>query len=815
MIKHLLSAALLLLSLSLFAQYGNYKQGMPSGSISGKVLNKAGKEAVPYAAVAIYGVRDSSLLTGAMTNDAGIFIINDLKPGRYYLVIKFVGFRKDTVSNIMLRPPKMHINIGEILLNPASENLKSVEITAEKTYVEYKIDKKVVNVGKDLSATGGTAVEALENVPSVTVDIDGNVQLRGSSSFTVFVNGRPTPLKGTDALEQIPVSTIKNIEIITNPSAKYDPDGMTGIINVVLKDNIIQGVNGLIDLSYSSHNQYGFNGIFSYKAGKFNFFLGGNYKHRNSPGSGFSELKTFYGDTVDYRTTKLIRNRARTNYGIRGGFDFIPNKRNTFTFEGSWGGFGREKNYSSNIYEYNSPLSYQDYSISNNPGTNKGNFYKISGNWELKLDKKGSNIQSYAYITNENEEAYDKSEEYYSDADFTPDDSLISGNTSKEVEKAPDYRFKVDYTKILKKDKRFESGVQARFRPEYHVLDYQGFSPDKGWQELPEYGSRLNFIRNIFSAYALYAGTYKTFGYQLGLRGEETYRNVFDNSKDYSFVIKRFDLFPSVHLSKKFPGKNQILLSYSRRIDRPGGWELEPSVRYISSNFMRRGNPELQPEYMDNIELSYQKTIKMSFISVEAYYHNTTNKISHIQSVDSSGLVMMTFENLDRDKSAGVEVMLNARFVKWLNFNISGNYYYYQLISKGSSLGDINNSSTNFDMRGNLTFRIAKNSKLQVTLFYRGESVTAQGKRSPFFMTSAAFRQDLFKRKLAVTLRVRDIFQTMKYEFVSYGENFESYNSFSRQTPVFSINLSYRINNYKEKKRANDAFERSEGEGEI
>lgn len=799
--KHILIALMLLATIGLNAQRGQYQGGpKPKGNISGQLLDKNSNEPILYASVALYKKRDSSLATGAMSGEKGIFEIKDVEAGRYYMVIKFVGYEKDTINNIMLRPPELNKNLGKIYLQSASKNLAGVEIVAEKTYVEYKIDKKVVNVGKDLNSAGGTAVDALENVPSVTVDIDDNVELRGSSSFTVFINGKPTPLSGSDALQQIPVGAIKNIEIITNPSAKYDPDGMTGIINVVLKENIKQGINGLIDIGVSSFNQYNFNGIFSYKVGKFNIYLGGNYNDHGAPGTGHSDLATTFGDTTTYRITDLDRNRRRSHWNLKGGFDYAPNKKNTFTFEGSFGKMSHNKDYSSHIYEYNSPKSYDLYTISQNPGTRDDSHYKLFGNWEYKLDGKGSNIQTFAYISNSNEEQDDMSKEYISDKNWALSDSLIMGNHTTESETAPDYRFKIDLTKYLKNKKRFESGLQARVRPEVHHISYSKFDTDIGWQDLPDYGSELNFERQIYSGYGTYSGEYKTFGYQFGLRGEYTYRNVIDNTKDYNFKINRFDIFPTVHFSKKFPNKHQILLSYSRRIDRPGGWELEPSTRFISSNFQRRGNPELQPEYMDNFELSYQKVIDQSFVSVEGYYHTTKNKVTRIQSVDSTGMVLMTFENLDRDHAAGVEVMLNARLVKWLNINVSGNYYYYQLVSNSGSFSDLNTTSNNFDMRGNVNFVITKTTKLQITGFYRGASITAQGKRDPFFVTSASMRQDLFKRKLSVVFRVRDIFNTMQFQFVTIGENFTNLNSFSRKSPIFTLSLSYRINNYKEKK---------------
>jgi len=814
MFKYLIIVVFVLGSLNMNAQRGQYQGGeKPKGNLSGQILDKTTKEPILYASVALYSKKDSKLATGAMSGDKGFFEIKDVEAGRYYLIVKFIGYQKDTIKNVMIRPPEINKNLGKIYLHHASKNLQGVEIVAEKTYVEYKIDKKVVNVGKDLNAAGGSAVEALENVPSVTVDIDGNVALRGSSSFTVFINGKPTPLSGSDALQQIPVGAIKNIEIITNPSAKYDPDGMTGIINVVLKENIKQGLNGLVNADVSSYNQYGLNGIFSYNVGKFNIYLGGNYKDHNSPGTGRSELATTFGDTTVNRITDLDRNRKRAHWNLKGGFDYTPNKKNAFSFEGSFGKMDFNKNYSSQIHEFNTPSSYDLYTMSQNPGIRNQNYYKVSGNWEYKLDDKGSNIQTYAYYSSETEEEDDLSKEYVSDKDWNLSDSLLMGNHTTESETAPDFRVKVDLTKKLKNKQRIEAGLQVRLRPEIHDITYSNYDTDLGWQELPDYSSELSFNREIYSAYGTYSGEHKTFGYQLGLRGEYTYRNVFDNSKNYSFKINRFDLFPSVHLSKKFKNNNQMLLSYSRRIDRPGGWELEPSTRFISSNFQRRGNPELQPEYMDNFELSYQKIIGQSFISVEGYYHTTKNKVTRLQSVDSTGMVLMTFENLDRDHSAGVELMLNARLKKWLNVNISGNYYYYQLVSNSGSFKDLNTTSNNFDMRGNVNFTITKSSRLQLTGFYRGASVTAQGNRDPFFVTSASFRQDFFKRKLSVVFRVRDIFNTMHFQFTTVGENFTNMNSFSRKSPIFTLSLTYKINNYKEKKRRGD-FDENEGGGD-
>ncbi|MBN2745599.1 MAG: TonB-dependent receptor [Bacteroidales bacterium] len=803
--KLLTFCILTVLTLNIFAQKGQgYTQGeRPKGTIKGKIIDHISKEAVPYATVALYSFRDSSLTTGSLSTDDGSFQIVDVPAGKYKMEIKFIGYEKYLKKEIILRPPNLDLDLGIIELQHVAGNLDAVEIVAEKTYVEYKIDKKVVNVGQDLNSSGGSAVDALENVPSVTVDIDGNVALRGSTSFTVFVNGKPTPLDGTDALQQIPVGAIKNIEIITNPSAKYDPDGLSGIINVVLKENVKLGLNGMINVNASNRGSYGINGIFSYNIGKFNVFVGGNYNNSVWPGEGYNELTTIAYDTTEYRITDLDRERKRDRYNLKAGFDFIPNEKNSFTFEGSFGAHGHDKNFSSKIHEYNLPTSYDYYLFSDNPGTHKSNFYSLSANYEYKLDKNGSNIQALAYYEDENESNEDKSLEYMSNADWSLRDSILLGNITREKESGPQYRFQLDFVKKFENKSKFESGVQLRIRPQYSEYEYEEYQADKGWVLLPDYGSKLNFVRDIYAIYGIYAGEYKSFGYQIGLRGEYTNRNVFDESRDYDFKIQRFDLFPTVHFSKKFKNDHQILLSYSRRIDRPGGWELEPFTRFISSNFQRQGNPELEPEYTDNFELSYQKAIKQSFVSIEGYYRPTNNRIARIQSIDSTGIITMTFENMDRDISTGVELMVNLRVIKWMDINISGNYYYYQLFSSGTSLGEVNNTSNNFDMRGNLNFIVTKTTRLQLNGFYRSASVTAQGKSASNYMISASARQELFKKKVSISLRINDIFNTMRHEFTTEGIGFTSFNSFTPINPTITVDLSYRINNYKEKKNGN------------
>jgi outer membrane receptor protein involved in Fe transport len=320
------------------------------------------------------------------------------------------------------------------------------------------------------------------------------------------------------------------------------------------------------------------------------------------------------------------------------------------------------------------------------------------------------------------------------------------------------------------------------------------------WVYRPDYSSKLDFNRDIYSVYTTYGGMLKNFGYQLGLRGEYTNRMIDSKLAGKTSTINRFDIFPSLHVSQKIGKTHQVMAGYSRRIDRPGGWELDPNPIFISSNFVRIGNIDLEPEYTDNYELSYQKTFGRSFVSLEGYYRTTKNKVSRIRTVDQNNITYMTFANLDRDHSAGVEAMVNWRLTKWMRLNVSGTYYYYKIEENAASNTE-ERQSNNYRLNGNLSINITRLMKLQLTGFYRGPSVTAQGDIGSFAMMNAALRYDFFNRKLAATFKVRDIFQTMKHEITTTTDTFYSYNTFYRDMPVFSLTLSYRINNYKQKQK--------------
>ena len=816
--KLIFSLMAIILVNSSFAQKApiNSSNSKKGGLIKGKLISSKGKKPIEYATIALYSLPDSNLVTGSISKPNGSFSIGKVKGGNYYVLITFIGFERKTISGISINKSNPVKDLGVIQLKPAHQELKGVEIVAEQAAVEYKIDKKVVNVSNNLDAAGGSAVDALENVPSVSVDIDGNVSLRGSGNFQVLINGKPSPLSASDALQQIPAAAIKNIEIITNPSAKYDPDGMTGIVNVILKDDVQQGANGLIEASVASFDSYTLNALVNYRKNKLNYFAGINARLRNSPGGGETELENFINpDTTLYRKGELDRHRKRDNYTFKAGVDYYLNKKNTLSIEGSYIFHKNAKKYSTNTHEYTDPSTYDLYKNSDNTGGRDGDHVKGSFIWDYKNKKKGTNLTSMLYFSNGGENKEEDQMEYLTDIDWNKSGTVLSGLNTTDDKNKMDFRFKMDYTKKLKKDHKFEAGIQSRNYRESSNFVFNKFDTLSGeYIYRKDYSSKLDFNRDIYSGYATYGGMYKNFGYQLGLRGEYTNRYIDSKLANKTSTIDRFDIFPTVHLSQKLGETHQVMASYSRRIDRPGGWELDPNPIFISSDFIRVGNMDLEPEYTDNFELSYQKTFGASFVSLEGYYRTTKNKITRLRTIDSKNVTYMTFANLDRDHAAGVEMMINYRIAKWVKLNLTGNYYYYKLEANKAAKTE-ERQSNNVNFNGNLNFTLTQFMKLQLTAFYRGPSVTAQGDIQAFTMMNSALRYDFFNHKVTATFKVRDIFNTMRHEMTSYTQSFNTYNKFYRDNPTFSFTISYRINNYKKKRKPSIGGEDGGGEGDI
>lgn len=784
------------------------------GVIKGQIIDSQSQKPMEYANVVLFSLRDSSIIAGSVTNVEGRFEMTKVPFGRFYLVSNFIGFNKKTIADLKITPQAKILDLGQITLDPASASLEAVEITGQQEHIEYKIDKKVVNVSQDVMAQGGTAVTALENTPSVQVDIEGNVSLRGSSSFTVLIDGRPSVLTGSDALQQIPASSIDKIEIITNPSAKYDPDGVAGIINVIMKEQKQRGFNGVANASIGSGDKYSADFLLNYRISKFNFFGGMDYRAFNFGGERESKQENLLNDTTQFRYSTGNRTHNRGGYGLRAGADYFISKATTLSVIGRFGYYAFDGGGNSNMHLFTEPITIDQFKHTSNDSKRDGDYFSGNVNFQHKFDDLGHQIDATAYYSKRSGDDTEEQDEYFTDSNWNQiDDQPYLIRTNENSEES-EFRLKIDYAKPVGENGKIEAGFQSRIENEtedYHFLDYDYETNE--FVNNPLYTNKMDFSDNVHSMYGIYSNSYKNFGYQLGLRGEYTYRNIKNDQSPDASVIDKMDYFPTLHLSQKLKNEDQILASYTRRIERPDGRQLDPFVSYMDAYNVRQGNPDLQPQYTDSYELSYQKRLLGAFITLEGYYRVTAGKITETQTLLENGIMLNTYENLTSDYSLGAELMINTEITKWFELNLVGNLYNYRLDGYIDDQ-NVDQSSTNWNSRFNGTFRLPQQFRLQLTSQYNGPSVTAQGKSGGFWTANLALRKEFFERKLSATFSIRDMFKTAKRATTSSGTDFYSYDNFRREAPVFMINLSYKINNYKQKQEKRNG-EEGGGESEM
>lgn len=761
------------------------------GKIKGKIIDAETNVPMEYANVAIYSKKDSKLISGGITNKAGVFEISDLPFGMYYVEANFIGFEKKTMNDIKIFPNSTIVDLGSIKLAVSSKQIGTVDVVADRARIEYKIDKKVINVSQDANAAGGTAVNALENTPSVEVDIDGNVSLRGSTNFTVLIDGRPSVLTGSDALKQIPSSVIENIEIITNPSVKYDPDGQAGIINIVMKKNVLSGVNGVVNANLGTGQKYGTDLTLNYKTKKYNLFFGANWNDNTDFGTQKSTRETYQNDKTTFLNTNGKRNQSRGGKQLKAGFDYFLSDNTSVTVSGQIGKFNFDGEGGGKLHKYYQPASVDTFSIQDNNSTRNGNYVSADASFLTKFNEMGTHKLegSFSFRKRDGLSA-ETIDEYLSDSNYGQSSNYISQIVTDENSTSDDYRMKLDYTLPMESGRKFEAGIQSRMEREKEDFNFTNFGVNN-----PDFTSGMNYKEDIHSVYSTYSGSVKSVQYQLGLRGEYTNRSIEDSKIPTPYKLNRFDVFPSAHFSYELADRNQLMTSYSRRINRPDGRDLDPFPSYMNQYAIRTGNPGLKPEYTDSYELSFIRNFGSSFLSFETFYRTTNNLITRIQK-QVGQISYMTMDNLNRDYSLGGEIMGNIEFTKWLLVNTSFSLYNYQL--KGAVLGQsVDKQSTNYSGRFNATVKFSPDSRLQLTGFYRGPSVSAQGDQKGMAVANLSYRQDFMKKKLTATVSVRDLLGTARMEGTSYGDGFKSTFKMQREPRVLMLTLSYKINNYK------------------
>jgi outer membrane receptor protein involved in Fe transport len=782
----------------------NYVPDPKGGTISGRVLDASTNQPMEYVNVAVFRSSDSALITGTITTPDGQFKLDKIANGEYYLRLTFLGFENQFIKNVLVNAKSLQANLGDIKLAAAAAELGGVAIVADRAKVEYQIDKRVVNVSQDIVAKGGTAVSVLENTPSVLVDPQGNLSLRGSYDYIVLIDGKPSVLKGSDALKQINAASIKQIEVITNPSAKYEADGKAGIINIIQKKEKMQGVSGSANLSLGTTDKYSANGLINYRRKKVNVFAGIDFARNKFTNDITINNISFLDEGNQHIYEQVVQYNHNDNFGGKAGIDYELNEKNSFSVSGNYGlqGYDRGAHAEYNYYLEGSELknyfkSNSDMDVTGNvPGLNLDYTHKFGENHTLSVSTTYSSWDG----VDENMVA-----EYSTDANYN---ELANQSGLKYTKDNFNYQYRLnaDYKRPIKKG-TLEAGFQYRYENRKDDLVFENLDVESNtWSINTLYTSELDYKNDIYSGYATYSDTKWGIGYMLGVRTEYFARTIkFSNDAD-SYDYDKFMLYPSVHLSKSFKEKHQFQLSYSRRINRPQPWLLNKTPGYIDPYNIFQGSPELEPEFTDAFELNYRVICNKVFtLSVQTYYRNTTNSFDTKRTLGDDGIMVHELINADRSQSYGAEFGMDFNLAKWWQLSTGTNLYHYSL--DATSSGTTTRSTNTFDARIISNFSIKWGTRIQAIGYVRGPNIDAQGETGGFYTVNLAVSQPILKGKVNVGFSAQNLFNSIKFEYLASSENYDNSYKIAVEGLVLQFTASYSFNNYQNKQRgrADDA----------
>ena len=726
-------------------------------TISGKVTDKS-NQPISYATVTIK--EGQTVVTGSITDDNGNFEVKSLAAKNYTIDIQFIGY-KPYVGKADLTSGK-NISLNKITLTDEATQLEGVEIVQERSTIEQKIDRKVINVGRDLTTAGATASEIMNNIPSVNVDQDGKISLRGNQNVRVLIDGRPTNIDPAQLLKQIPSTSIKKIELITNPSAKYNPEGMSGIINIVLNKNANDGFNGSLNAGITFAKEPKFNNSLdmNYRTGKVNFFgnAGSNFGKRLNEGL----INRF--DNNSRQDLDIINDDESYLYKI--GMDYYINDNNTLSFY-------TNQNRSDGHGNVNTDINYLSFTqprvlqLAEYLTDNKSGAYNLA--YKHKFEKEGHTLD---FEGNYNDYKQTQDANFNTTTFTTPSENIVYADKIKDDRQLS--TFNLDYVNPLNEKTTLELGAEARLTRTEN--DYLTANPAI---EAASRMSNYTYDIDIYSAYATFGQRFEKFSYQLGARFESYKAKANLNKGAVVFEDDYFTFYPSAYLTYNLNEKNMFQLSYSRRVDRPSLEQTKPIREFSTPLVTSFGNQELEPQFTNSVELNYTKTIEKGSITGGVYYRLINNEISRVlypnETTDNPDDLIMSFDNYDNNTAFGFELSANYKITKWWDIQPSIDF---SSISQKGLVSVLRPGSANdfdfiekevdanaFNARMNSNFRVNKRLSFLLFGFYRGGVDGVQSHSKEMYKIDAGGRYSLLNNKMSFSVRFNDVFNTMKFGF--------------------------------------------------
>ena len=810
-----------MLVLSVLTVYAETEKG---AQITGKVIDASTKQGMEFANISLRKTGSKEFIKGTVSDQLGTFRLDGVSNGNYVVAVSVVGYATFE-KELTIGTGQKTINLRNILLKEDTQLLNEVQVVGQRSQMKFEIDRKVFNVDQSLATAGGSASDVLGNIPSVQVDPEGEVSLRGNSSVTVWINGKESGLSADNRaqiLEQLPAESIERVEVITNPSAKYNPEGTAGIINIVLKKNRKAGYYGSLQAGVDTRGGYNAAGNVNFSSGKFESFVNVGTRVRKSEGEGYTNRQNLddNGNPVSY--LNQLRNDEDTRKPVifRAGTTYHATDKDHFSFNG-FGLLGRGDetdwlNYTSNI-----------------PGS-------FTSSLRTSAEKRKMNIGNFeiGYKRDFSEKSNLDLSASYNLVNITPESSFLqvsnyAGGTStssyqfqENVMKPRKWEFQADYVTEFGEQNKIEAGYKGEFlTSKSKVSTYSGTSEGNAAFNEGLYNN-FTYDQNVNALYATYSKRINRFGIQLGLRGEHTRTNT--NSLGYNqsetdhpaYKDDYFSFYPSAFLSYQLPSNNELQLNYTRRVSRPWGGQLNPFVNLTDSTNISYGNPLLLPQYSNSLELNYIKNWENHTLSASLYYRNTDNVIQRISYRDGD-IMKSTFENIAKTQSAGTELILKNNLFRMIDLTSTLNFYYNKLdgfsyLPAGATTPVVGEADEDFSWSARIIANVMLpwGVSMQATGDYNSRELVAQGYRKANHAIDLGLRKSFLDRKLSLTINTRDLLNSRKRETITSGSGFSQESVFARSGRTVGFTLTYNFGNMKgSSKRPDRQEQQNNGDG--
>ncbi len=815
-------------------------------TVKGKVIDAETKQPLEYATISFFSYSENKIVDGIITDTEGLFEIK-IAQGIYDINIEYISYKTIKLTNKNING---NLDLGIIELELNFESLEAVEIVAERTTVEIKLDKKIYNIGKDLTTAGGTVNDALNNVPSVTVDIDGAISLRGNESVRILINGKPSALAGfgdSNILSQLPAEAIERVEVITSPSARYDAEGTAGILNIILRQKETLGFNGSLNLTVGNPDNAGINANINYRTEKFNLFSNIGFRYYDAPRNSFDDTRYF--ESIENNVTlapefeRIIEDeqveRLNRNYNGNFGIEYFLSKKTSITGNLFYR-YGEDADLSLNNSERYNNDNIVERTLRREKQEEEGDSYQLAFNYITKFNTNGHELTADLQFENGSEDQFTNFDEDY----------IITNQTDPEpfqreevfaTEDQKDYLVQIDYVLPLGENSRFEAGYRGNYQNEITDYSLEQENITTGTFFVNDTISNVfDYDQNINAFYTQYGTKFGDFSFLLGLRLENTQlkgtidsrltdaelEEAFGFPIDTDFNNNFLGLFPTLNLIYNLAGSEEdseesITFGFNRRVNRPRGYYLNPFPSRSSRTNVFQGNPNLNPAFASAFDIGYLKRWEKLTLTTSIYYQYETDSFERIQentgqqTTDGIDIIRSIPVNLSTNKRTGAELGVLYNPEKWLRLNTSFNVF--QFVTEGEFNG-VDYAANNTSWFARFSGKVTLPNKIdwQTNANYTGAIENAQSRDKDIFSLDLAFSKEFFNDNATISLNARDLFNSRKRRSTTNTDSFSSYNESQRRQRQINLSFLYRFNQQKQERNRrenNDGGSDDEFEG--